>query len=156
MLPWIRGWGSPSARCCSRRLRQSLALEAQHFKATVGDQVGTEEPAPQAVLMAHTANRQGQRQGLADHLEAVATLAQEFAQPFGAAELAYALGMWHDLGKFHPDFQAYLQQAEQERKRPHARVDHKAAGAYFALEKRLDPLSLLIKVIMAAWVTSSV
>ncbi len=54
--------------------------------------------------MAHTANRQGQRQGLADHLEAVATLAQEFAQPFGAAELAYALGMWHDLGKFHPDF----------------------------------------------------
>ena len=146
MLPWIRGWGAECEVLQPERLRQSLALEAQRIWAVYGgDQAGTEEPAPQAVLVAHTANRQGQRQGLADHLEAVATLAQEFAQPFGAAELAYALGMWHDLGKFHPDFQAYLQQAEQERKRPHARVDHKAAGAYFALEKRLDPLSLLIQ-----------
>ena len=40
-------------------------------------------------------------------------------------------GMWH-LGKFHPDFQAYLQQAEQERKRPHARVIKQAAGVFRA------------------------
>jgi CRISPR-associated endonuclease/helicase Cas3 len=32
-------------------------------------------------------------------------MAAEFARPFGGGELARAAGLFHDLGKYHPDFQ---------------------------------------------------
>lgn len=38
-------------------------------------------------------------QQLADHLYGVRSLAEALRQPFGAAELGYLAGLWHDLGK---------------------------------------------------------
>ena len=49
-------------------------------------------------LYAHSANSQGQRHRLDDHLKEVAKLAKEFADKFGAGELAYWVGLWHDAG----------------------------------------------------------
>lgn len=72
--------------------------------------------APRKRYYAHTAedehgNRvtdQRQWQPLAEHLQNVASLAAEFAKPFGAAPEAYFAGLLHDLGKYRDEFQAYL------------------------------------------------
>ena len=61
-----------------------------------------------AVAWAHTRNDLGKRHDLVDHLRAVAALASQFAAPFEASELAHYLGLWHDLGKFSPDFFRWL------------------------------------------------
>lgn len=92
---------------------------------------------------AHSRNQHGDRHNLVDHLQGVATLAAQFAAHFDAAELAHYLGLWHDLGKFHPAFQRYLLAAERgERKRG---PDHKAAGVRLAVEKNLGPIALLLQ-----------
>lgn len=83
---------------------------------------------------AHTRNHAGNRHDLTSHLLAVANLAHAFAAKFGAGDLAYLAGMWHDLGKFHPDFQAYLHSCEREPERKHKSVDHKRAGTTLARE----------------------
>ena len=61
---------------------------------------------------AHSRNEWGERQGLLAHLQAVSDLAARFAAPLGAEELGRFLGICHDLGKFHPDFQRYLSDSE--------------------------------------------
>jgi len=92
---------------------------------------------------AHSRNQHGDRHDLVDHLQGVATLAAQFAAHFDAAELAHYLGLWHDLGKFHPEFQRYLLAAERgERKRG---PDHKAAGVRLAYENKLGPVALLLQ-----------
>ena len=95
-------------------------------------------------LFAHSANMQGQRHDLAAHLQAVADLAAQFAQPLGASGLARALGLWHDLGKAHPAFQDYLLRSEAGhslRRGP----DHKAAGAIFTQQRPLGLFALLVQ-----------
>jgi CRISPR-associated endonuclease/helicase Cas3 len=47
-------------------------------------------------------------QPLEQHLRNVATLAKQFAEPFGGEEWGYLAGLWHDLGKYSEEFQAYL------------------------------------------------
>lgn len=94
---------------------------------------------------AHSKNQNQVRQGLLDHLRAVADAAHSFAAPFNAVELAYYAGIWHDIGKFHPDFQAYLLRAEAEPRKKQRGPDHKAAGARLALEQRVDPLMLALQ-----------
>lgn len=49
---------------------------------------------------AHSRNGQGQRHDLVGHLRGVAQLTAIFASSFGAAELGYRVGLWHDVGKF--------------------------------------------------------
>ncbi|MCF6154244.1 MAG: CRISPR-associated helicase Cas3' [Candidatus Brocadia sp.] len=92
---------------------------------------------------AHSANSQGQRHRLVDHLNEVASLAKIFADKFGAGDLAYWAGLWHDVGKFHPAFQEYLLKCEGEPEKIHRGPDHKGAGAFLAL-KHLEPLVFLI------------
>ena len=66
---------------------------------------------------AHTATKpdgspdadQRKWQPLKAHLENVAHLAAKFATPFGARDEAMLLGLLHDLGKYQPSFQRYLQ-----------------------------------------------
>jgi len=79
---------------------------------------------------------------LEQHLRAVAELSGQFGEQFGAGALAYAAGLCHDLGKFHPDFQRYLEfcVTHPGRRGPH--VDHKGAGAMFAA--RLNPALPLV------------
>lgn len=45
---------------------------------------------------------------LREHLDAVAARAGRFADAFGAGEWGRLAGLWHDLGKYRPGFQAYL------------------------------------------------
>lgn len=76
---------------------------------------------------------------LEDHLREVARLAGEFAGPFGAESWAGLAGLWHDLGKYRPGFQAYIRSSSD----PDAHIEqrvagndktHSAAGAIHAIE----------------------
>ncbi len=71
---------------------------------------------------------------LVDHLTSVAKKAREFAEPFGGGDLAYWLGLWHDLGKFNPAFQEYLQRCVADANAKGHGPDHKAAGATLAAQ----------------------
>jgi CRISPR-associated endonuclease/helicase Cas3 len=97
-----------------------------------------------AMYYAHSRNENGQRHDLVAHLRAVAERASGFAEGFGGAELAHRLGMWHDLGKFNPEFQGYLRRCEADPKAKGSGPDHKGAGAQLC-RQRLGPLSLLIQ-----------
>ena len=100
-----------------------------------------QDPAPS--LYAHSRNDEGKRHDLVDHLRSVAALAAEFATLFSASDLAHSLGLWHDVGKFDPDFQSYLLQAESGKRSRGA--DHKAAGVHIALEQGLGPFALVLQ-----------
>jgi CRISPR-associated endonuclease/helicase Cas3 len=64
------------------------------------------------------------------HLQATAAMARAFAVRFDAGDLAYYAGLWHDMGKFHPQFQAYLQACAQgNRAQPHPHARYGAAYA---------------------------
>ncbi len=80
---------------------------------------------------------------LADHLHAVARLAAGFTPPSSAA-LAELAGRWHDLGKYRPGFQRYIQTVND----PDAHIEnpvrdgeksHSAAGALWAHEQLFKP-----------------
>ena len=82
------------------------------------------------MLYAHTPNSSGQWHELQAHLQATAAMARAFAVRFGAGDLAYYAGLWHDMGKFHPKFQAYLQACAQgNRAQPHPHARYGAAYA---------------------------
>ena len=77
----------------------------------------------------------GRRQSVIDHLNNVAELAGAFAEHFEAAKWAQLAGLWHDVGKFSPEFQkriggqldpdAHIEQI-------HGKPDHSTAGAQHA------------------------
>ncbi len=93
---------------------------------------------------AHSTNEAGQRHDLVAHLRAVAQTARTFAESFGGGDAAYYAGLWHDLGKFHPDFQAYLHACDEGRAPPRG-PDHKAAGSVLAKRHGAGLLPLLIQ-----------
>ena len=98
------------------------------------------------MMFAHSKNRDGLRHGLAAHSRRVAADARAFAAPLGAAaaDLAYALGLLHDVGKAGPEFQAYLAACETAKPPPRG-PDHKAAGARLAVRRGFDVLALVIQ-----------
>ncbi|MDR0813408.1 MAG: CRISPR-associated helicase Cas3' [Oscillospiraceae bacterium] len=81
-------------------------------------------------------------QTLDAHLTAVAALAREFAEQFGAGELAYAAGLLHDIGKATETFQQRLRG-----KNIHA--DHKTAGARIAVARYGKQLGKLLAYIIS-------
>jgi CRISPR-associated endonuclease/helicase Cas3 len=84
------------------------------------------------MAIAHTPNWAGQHHDLVLHLRAVAELAADFGAAFGARDAAYLLGLWHDIGKFHPVFQAYLRACAAYPGQRGRGPDHKGAGAWLA------------------------
>jgi CRISPR-associated endonuclease/helicase Cas3 len=87
------------------------------------------EPVDLKSLYAHTPPEGSEKWDiLHDHLVGVAQKARRFAEPFGAGALAYVIGLWHDLGKINPEFQAYLEAMH--KGESHAKVPHSIwAGA---------------------------
>lgn len=90
------------------------------------------------MVYAHSPNNDGRPHDLVEHLTCVAKMAAEFASKFGATDFGYWAGLWHDLGKFHPDFQAYLAN-------PIARrgPDHSSAGGLLARDC-FPPIAFLV------------
>jgi CRISPR-associated endonuclease/helicase Cas3 len=83
-------------------------------------------------LYAHTPNDKGNWHGLIDHLEKVANCAKQFANKFQAGDLAYWIGLWHDLGKSNPEFQDYLEACQRDER--HEKVPHAIWGAILAYQ----------------------
>ncbi|MEO6967341.1 MAG: CRISPR-associated endonuclease Cas3'' [Rhodanobacteraceae bacterium] len=91
---------------------------------------------------------------LADHLRAVAGLASGFAAAFDSHEWGYLAGLWHDLGKYRPGFQRYIQQTHD----PDAHIEghvaghdktHSSAGALHALDKLGEGLGRVLAFLIA-------
>ncbi|MGN6470268.1 MAG: CRISPR-associated endonuclease Cas3'', partial [Rhizobiaceae bacterium] len=81
------------------------------------------------MFYAHSAEGKphAQWQGLSAHLLGVAEQAGRFGAIFGAEKPAQLAGLLHDLGKYSPDFQAYINGAK-------LKVDHSTAGAATVLQ----------------------
>jgi CRISPR-associated endonuclease/helicase Cas3 len=94
-------------------------------------------------FIAHTQNKQGVRQDLDDHLKTVAGQAAYFGKAFDAANLAYCVGLAHDLGKYSDTFQRYLCDAEAQHSAH--KCDHKGAGAVYLESAKLGPLAFLVQ-----------
>lgn len=67
-------------------------------------------------------------------------MAASFGSSFGASEWARLAGLWHDLGKYSPAFQAYIARESGYDPEAHVegvagRVNHSTAGALYAVEK---------------------
>ena len=90
------------------------------------------------MFLAHSRNRQGQAHLLVDHLTEAAKLAREFAPAFGAGELGYYAGLWHDLGKFNLEFQEHLHRCDTNPVHPPATSQQGALQPSRELMKRND------------------
>jgi CRISPR-associated endonuclease/helicase Cas3 len=69
------------------------------------------------MALAHSKNERGETHDLVTHLTQVAKLASGFAAKFGASELAHWVGLWHDIGRFHPAFQVHVKDSFDETRR---------------------------------------
>jgi CRISPR-associated endonuclease/helicase Cas3 len=81
-------------------------------------------------LWAHSVNDRGVRHRLADHLRGTAARARGFGDAFGAGDLAWYLGLAHDVGKGACAWQRGLLAAEASH--GHVGTDHKLAGTWLA------------------------
>jgi CRISPR-associated endonuclease/helicase Cas3 len=50
------------------------------------------------------------------HLSKVADRAEGFAEKIGAGKIAHYVGLLHDIGKYNPEFQAFLRQCDRAKK----------------------------------------
>ncbi|WP_285784593.1 CRISPR-associated helicase Cas3' [Microbispora sp. NBRC 16548] len=92
-----------------------------------------EQGADECPLWAHSrGNGSGRRHLLEDHLRSVGWWAAKFAEPFGADQIAYWLGLTHDFGKASEIWQRRL--LEVEGADEPVGVDHRAAGTRFLVE----------------------
>jgi CRISPR-associated endonuclease/helicase Cas3 len=79
-------------------------------------------------------------QELEVHLLAVAARAAAFSESFASKEWGYCSGLWHDLGKYQPEFQARLRGEKKS-------VEHSGLGAALAFQKDKErglPLAFVI------------
>jgi CRISPR-associated endonuclease/helicase Cas3 len=97
-----------------------------------------------AQYYAHTASGRAESdwEPLARHLAEVEAGARLWGQLFGAGDLAALAGRLHDLGKYKPEFQAYLRGKGD-------RTDHSSAGAAFARQIP-GPLGRILAHVIAA------
>lgn len=94
------------------------------------------------IALAHT-RPDGAVHALDEHLHEVARRAAESAAAFGGDKQAEIAGLWHDLGKYAADFQAYLRAATGNQAHVESddeiatgkKVDHSSAGALHAIHR---------------------
>lgn len=79
-------------------------------------------------MWAHSANVDGKRHALEDHLLGTARLARGFGEAFGAGDICYGAGLAHDCGKSTDEWQRYLLLRESGVRT--SSVDHKTVGAW--------------------------
>lgn len=79
----------------------------------------------------------GEWEPLESHLHDVARLAADFAAAFDAAEWGRLAGLWHDLGKYRPEFQRRIRGSREQ-------VEHAGVGAVLAHQRNLTPLAFAI------------
>jgi len=100
----------------------------------------------------HTAEKGQPWEQLETHLREVADQSASFASAFGAGEWGRLAGLWHDLGKYSTEFQAYLKavttEAHLEEKASVPKVDHSSAGAQHA-DASLQPMGRLLAYLIA-------
>lgn len=87
---------------------------------------------------------------LIDHLQGTENLAARFASAWGAEGPARLAGLWHDLGKYSPEFQAMIRAEDVDANIEgiRRRVIHSTAGALWA--QRTQPeLGLLLAYVIA-------
>ena len=82
-----------------------------------------------SAYLGHLDEKTGRAQLWRDHLTGVADLAGRFAAAFGEEEMGRLLGLYHDVGKYSREFQAYIRAGEEEKKKRRGSVDHSTAGA---------------------------
>ena len=86
--------------------------------------------------------------GLKEHLQSVAAFAEIKANKLNAGKLGYYVGLWHDLGKYNPKFQAYLQKCHAAKlagQKPFKeKIPHAIHGAFLAQELKCVPIGFLI------------
>jgi CRISPR-associated endonuclease/helicase Cas3 len=99
-------------------------------------------------MLAHSLNCNGRGHDLVAHLEAVAAEAQRLAGKFGAEDLAYLAGLWHDLGKFSDSFQTYIRDPQHDRRRGLER-DHATTGALHSAKSLSGAAASLIPWVIA-------
>jgi CRISPR-associated endonuclease/helicase Cas3 len=89
--------------------------------------------------IAHRRQGDGATHDLEEHLRAAAALAGRFAEAWGASETAAPTALWHDLGKYAPEFQAMITDNDPQAHLegvatgPRKRVNHSSAGALYQL-----------------------
>lgn len=88
---------------------------------------------------AHSENDQGKKHPLAKHLHETACLAESFAVREGYKPLFKLAGLLHDLGKYQPEFQNYLEHGGRRGSVPHAKW-----GAGYARKCKANDISIAI------------
>ena len=86
----------------------------------------------------------GRWETLRAHHDAVGTLAAEFGECLGWAEVARLAGRLHDIGKLSPEFQAYIAGERS------SGGDHSSAGARIALDRYGPTFGTALAAIIAA------
>jgi CRISPR-associated endonuclease/helicase Cas3 len=79
---------------------------------------------------------------LNEHLQDVANLTKRFAAKLKGTQLGYYAGLWHDLGKYNPEFKKYLEDCHQGNSQAKS-VPHAVYGAILAAEI-MSPIAPLI------------
>lgn len=99
--------------------------------------------------------KEGEVHRLEDHLRKVAKLAETFAGELGAGDWAYIAGLWHDMGKYRPAFQAYIRRGTgldpdaHIEKAGNLQTHHASSGAIYARRKLGKPQYLPVAYTIA-------
>lgn len=84
--------------------------------------------------------------GLDEHLTNTAAKANEFAKSFGSDDWAELAGIWHDLGKFLPEWQKYIRKQtgydiDAYIETAAGRPNHSSAGAVLSFQRFIDAMN---------------